>query len=272
MLAVSCGGHSPAPAPIPDPIPPANAKPVIESIAVQGRRQKEPANFADLSEPIDVTARVHDDETAVTDLVFEWSAPVGSFEGSGASVVWHAPDTAKTPSVVTISLKVIEHYGFQNGPKTFQQDVSSSVDVSLHDSVKEVSEIAKQFLLDFSDSSIRDVGFIMRNFQKGCYGTEAETDEVAGHRRRYQIIESHVDVPKTTVSFGGICPFRARPGDACSAVPVFWRAIDFDDHNHVGVAVGTDWVASVYVPTERRWWLCDSQFDGRQTFRTRFIR
>ena len=264
-----CGGSPMPPSPIipPPPVqpPPVNALPVIETITAQGRRPGEPAGFADLSEIIDLTARVRDDETALSDLEFQWSATVGTFAGSGPVVTWRAPDTGETPVPVTLSLKVVERYGHPGGPRQFQQDVSSSTTVSLHDSVKEVSDIGRQFLLDFSDSSIRDVNYVMRNFQPGCYGTAAEMDQVTENRRRYRIIESRVGEASTRINFGGICPYPlgARRGDACTTAPVYWKSIDQDARNAVGAVQGTSWLASFYIREERRWRLCDSSFDGQ---------
>lgn len=245
------------------PLPaPANARPVIDSITAQGRRLREPASFADLSETIDITARVRDEETAVADLEFAWSATAGTFEGSGGAVAWRAPAVFATPGDVTISLKVTERFGYPGAAKVYSQDVSSSAVLSLHDSPKELNEMARQFLLDFSDSSIRDVSTIMRNFIPGCYGTQTERDQVTENRRRYRIIESTVGEAQTTVNFGGVCPYDAKRGDACTAVPVYWKSIDLDVNATESVR-GTDWLASFYVPATRRWGLCDSSFQGR---------
>src|SRR5215208_6534483 len=53
-----------------------NAPPAIQSIIPLGSRQKEPPAYANLGEPINVTATVTDAETAVSALEFEWSADV----------------------------------------------------------------------------------------------------------------------------------------------------------------------------------------------------
>jgi hypothetical protein len=263
LLAGACGSPSaPTPPPPPPPPPPANALPIIESIKVKGRRPNQPANFADVSETIDVVAAVHDNETPTGELEFQWTATLGTFEGTGPSVTWIAPASAEAPVDVTLTLKLVEKYGQPGGPKIYQQDVTSSAPVSLHDSKKEVSEMAKQFLLDFSDSSI-GVEQVMRNFQPGCYGTEDEADQVAENRRRFRIIESQVNEPATTIAFGGVCPFRGRPGDACSGASVFWRSRDLE-LNSTRADAGTDWLAAYYYPDQRRWRLCDSTFDGQK--------
>jgi hypothetical protein len=280
-LIGACGGSPNNPAPVtqtqqvtPQPVAPApsNNPSVIESITAKGRRSKEPANFADVGEAIDLEASVKDDETAVGELEFQWSAPVGTFDGSGPKVAWQAPDAAETPMPVEITLKVVEKYGYPGGPKIYQQDVSASVTVSLHNSRAEVDEMSRQFLLDFSDSNIRDVPFIMRNFLPGCYGAAEETAQVTENRRRYRIVESRVDAASTSINFGGICPYSAKKGDACTAVPVFWRSQDMDRNNAEERVAGTDWLASFYVADKQRWFLCDSSFEGHRAVNSTFIR
>jgi hypothetical protein len=280
-LIVACGGSPNSPGPVvqpqqlaPQPVAPAppNNPSVIDALTAKGRGSKEPANFADVGETIDLAARVHDDETPVEELEFQWSAPVGTFDGSGANVAWRAPDTAETPLPVSITLKVVEKYGYPGGAKIYQQDVSSSVTISLHDSRTEVSDMSRQFLLDFSDSNIRDIGYIMRNFLQGCYGTAEETAQVTENRRRYRVVESRIEGASTTVNFGGTCPYSGKKGDACTAVPVFWRSLDMDHGNAEERVAGTDWLASFYVADKQRWYLCDSSFDGRRAVHSTFIK
>jgi hypothetical protein len=174
---------------------------------------------------------------------------------------------------IDITLKVIEKYGYPGAAKIYQQDVSSSVTISLHNSAAELGDMSRQFLLDFSDSTIRDIGYIMRNFLPGCYGTAEETAQVTENRRRYRIIESHVDAASTNVNFGGTCPYGPRKtNDACTSVPVFWRSQDMDDHNHEERVAGLDWLASVYNAEKQRWFLCDSSFDGHKAAHSTFIK
>ena len=280
-LVAACGGSPNSPGPAvqpqqlaPQPVAPAppNNPSVIDALNAKGRGSKEPANFADLGETIDLTAKVHDDETPIEELEYHWSAPAGTFDGSGANVTWRAPDTAETPALVSITLKVVEKYGYPGAAKIYQQDVSASVTLSLHDSRKEVGEMSRQFLLDFSDSNIRDVGYIMRNFLQGCYGTAEETAQVTENRRRYRIVESRIEAASTSVNFGGVCPYNGKKGDACTAIPVFWRSLDMDRGNAEERVGGTDWIASFYVADKQRWYLCDSSFDGRRALHSTFIR
>jgi hypothetical protein len=250
--------------------PPANVPPVIDSFTVQGTRSpREPANFADVGETVPVTAAVHDDDTPAAQLEYQWSASAGTFSGTGANVNWMAPPSASTPADVTITLKVVDHYGFPGQTPAFTQSVTGTTTISLHDSANEVGTMARQFLLDFSDSSIRDVAYIMRNFQPGCYGTADETDQVAGNRVNFNIVRSVIGGVSVTVPFGNaLCPIpgRIQHGDACTAVPSHWESVVLESgplKGQLQIVDGVDWVAAFYYPDQKAWKLCDSQYVGK---------
>jgi hypothetical protein len=258
----ACGGSPMAPPPPPPP-PPVNTIPKITTIGIQGSRAGEPPNFADLGESVAVRAEVQDDETPVAQLQYLWTASVGTFSGSGASVTWQAPPIQpQAPVDVTIQLEVVERYGPPSAPLANEHHVVQSVNLRLHDSVTEVGDMARQFLLDFADSSIHDVAYVMRNFEPGCYGTQDETDQVALQRQQFRMVSSFVGPASVKVNFGGVCPYRARPGDACSQVPVVFDSIDIINNRHGPPARGTDQVAAVYVRSRTAWRLCDSQLNG----------
>jgi hypothetical protein len=267
LVVAACGSSPSAPTPQPPVIviPPANAVPTIVSFTVQGTRARQPANFADIGEVIQVSANVKDDETPIGQLQFNWSSPVGSFSGTGASVTWQAPAQATTPVDVLLTLEVVERYG--TAPNTFEHRVSGTAAVSLHDSIKEVGDFSRQFLLDFSDSSIRDVDYIMRNF--GSASTcpdvrevDAERADVIKDRTNYQIVSSRIGAARVSVNFGGSCPFRSKRGDACAVVPSYWQSRDVITRA-VGAVDGDDIVAASYSSAGKRWWLCASDYDGR---------
>ena len=252
-----------------------NNLPVIDAITVQGTRPKEPANFADAGESVPVSAKVHDDETALDQLVYTWTATSGMFSGTGASVTWTAPETVAAPAVVTITLTVTEKYGNPGGPLAFEQSVKATADLSLHDSMQEVGGMSRQFLLDFSDSGIRDVPYIMRNFSKARCPQPSEVDseigDVTNNRLTLRIVDSRVGNPLTSVGFGGTCPFRGKRGDSCAVVPVFWDSIELAT-NKRGTTSGNDIIAAVYAPADSRWWLCASDYQGTGSFTSRFSR
>ncbi len=150
LSQIACGGSPMAP-PTPPPPPPANNAPVITAITVQGNRPNEPANFADVSESVTVRADVRDDETSPSQLQYLWSSSVGSFTGNGATVTWQAPAQAQTPSDITLQVEVVERYGPASAPTSLEHRVTGSASVRLHDSIKEVGDMARQFLLDFAD-------------------------------------------------------------------------------------------------------------------------
>lgn len=250
----------------PLPPPPPNDPPVIASIVVQGTRSHEPADFADVGESVPVTATVTDADATPDQLTYKWEATVGSFSGTGASVVWQAPvaGSIDTPLDVTITLTVTEKYGYPGQPLAYEQSVWTTHTLSLHDSVKEVGGMARQFLLDFSDSRITDIAYIMRNFEPGCYGTQDETNDVTNNRKNYKILRWNIGVPSVTVPFGAArCPIpgRVQHGDACSATPSHWESIVLANGS-LEIADGVDWVSAFYVAQSKRWMLCDSQFIG----------
>ncbi len=126
-------------------VPGPNPPPVITSLVVRSTRANAPSNFADVGEEVVATATVQDAETPLSGLLFEWSADAGTFTGTGASVRWRAPSGVTTPAQLKVTVKVTEP--LDGAP----QSVSSTVTVRVHDSIKEISELSVQFLLDFSD-------------------------------------------------------------------------------------------------------------------------
>ena len=249
-----------------------NTPPVIGLISARGTRPNEPAQFADLDELIDVTAVVADAETPGAQLTYEWSSNAGgTFTGSGASVKWRAPlSPPSIPITASLTLMVIERYATVDDtglPVAKENRVSKSISVSVHDSKKEVGDMARLFLLDFSDSNIKDVAYILRDFTDDvpqCAAAKAsEASEIADNRRNFTIISSSVGTADVTFSFHGICPVHSAYGDACAFVPVDWRSTKRPTGlpEHVS---GTDQVSAVYLPGPDRWKLCGSDFDGVQ--------
>jgi hypothetical protein len=283
LVVASCGGTSPtSPAPKPPPsdgVPPQNALPSIDAVAAQGRRPKQPARFADAGETIDVTATVRDAETSVDELVYMWTAPLGTFAGSGKAVTWKAPDNVTAPTKVILTLKVTENYGYPGQAKSFSQNVTSTIEVALHDSKAEVGKMARDFLLDFSDTSIKDINLIMRNFGTGTRCPDpgeiaSERDDVTRNFTYYDMKAYSVGQAVSSVNFGGLCavPDGFTKGDACSVVPVMWDSVDTRTGQR-GSTRGEDIVSATYSTQDSRWWLCSSRY--RETSKSgayRFIR
>jgi hypothetical protein len=256
-----------------------NNPPVITSISVLGTKPKEPASFADLNEEVNVMAVVTD-EQPIERLTLEWTADMGTFTGTGAAVKWRAPSGVRTPATARLTLTVIEKYTGPNdagAPVEKEHRVTRTADVSVHDSTKEVGDLAREFLLDFSDSS-RSASFVTRNFSRSarCEGErDSEFADVEKNRQHYQITSSFVGSAAVNLQFGGIpCSFRPKAGDACAAVPVSWSStclVTFDEcvKGDKGTAAGVDFVTAVY--EQSQWRLCASDFKGNSTFKG-FIR
>jgi IPT/TIG domain len=246
-----------------------NEPPVIQSVSAQGVKPNEPGNFADLSEEIAVTATVTDAETTPDRLVYEWSGTDGEFIGTGPSAKWRAPASGSTPFVANLKLTVVDRYQTTDGsglPITFEHRVEKAFTVKVHDSAKEVGGMATLFLENFSKSSVAPA-IVMKDFLVGCYGTEAELKNVQDNRAEYTITSSSVGPAVVTVNFGGVCAIRDRPGDACSNSAVRWESTKKSNGDKEAVE-GTDQVAAVY--RNSRWWLCDSQFEGKRLLGTGF--
>jgi hypothetical protein len=240
----------------PPPPPVTNAPPVIASIKVQGTGPREPEQYATLDETVNVSAVVTDAETPVTQLTYEWTSSVGgSFNGTGANVTWTAPRTATTPANATLTLTVIERYGASG----INRVVSTSI-VSLHDSVKEVSDFAVKFLKDFSDQKPPDE--VMQNFTATCPGRADEYSDVLIHQQQVTVVTYNIDTPSTTVRFTGSCPHRNRQGDACAQVPVRWVSKQ-KSTGKILISEGIDQVTAIL--ENNQWRLCASDFIGTTT-------
>ena len=250
-----------------------NTAPTVQPLQAQGTRPNQPPAMADLRESIPVTTTVTDLESAADQLTFQWTASVGTIEGTGQSVMFRAPDTLpQTPVTSTVTLTVIERY-FEAGPGGLpverEHRISQSIEIRVHDSPAEVAAMGKEFLTLFSDSSL-PAATVVAQFTDTCSGKQDEFEDVVDDHRDFEILSFFIgDASPVTVQFGGVCAFRGREGDACAYYPVRWtsraRATGV-----VGSVEGVDQVAAVYVG--RRWWLCDSQFlpsDGSTTSATR---
>jgi hypothetical protein len=247
----------------------ADAPPVISSITARGTRPNEPQNFADLNEEIAVTAVVEDPETPADRLTFEWTAEAGTFSGSGVTVLWRAPADAPTPASVVLTLTVSD---------PGSNHVSATATVSVHNSRKEIGDLAREFLLDFSDSK-KPAAFVVRNFTKSprCEPErDQELSEIDENRTLYRIDSSSIGAPTVNFQFGGFpCSYMPRAGDACAAVPASWQSTCLVTNSLCTAGEkpqtsGTDFVTAVY--EQSQWRLCASYYQARGPARPNFIR
>jgi hypothetical protein len=233
-----------------------NYLPVISSLTIQSSQSNAPADFADLNESVPVTAVVTDAETPVNQLTLEWSADLGTITGTGTSVLWRMPAAATTPRAATITLKVSEALGGSAG----SQSTSAKATLSLHDSASEIGAMSRQFLLDFSDSSLTP-SYVVRNFYDGCSGKAAELSDVTDNRTYYTIRSFTIGQPTSvSVAFkaGCVVPNRGtKAGDGCAIVQCEWHDT-YKSTGEPGTTIGPDYLTLVY--RTNRWWLCNSDF------------
>lgn len=252
-VCTACGGGSPtSPGPTPPLPPPNNAPPIIDGIAVERQR-------LEAGETTTVTATVRDNETPVNQLTYQWTASAGSFSGGGATVTWRAPEGASTPENYALTLTVIESYGTANAQGVRPEHrVTATSPVRVHDSPRELGELALRFLADFANSSV-SADDAVKVFSDACSGKAAEHTDIENNRRNYDILSSSLDLRSVNVAgnrqSGSMvvdCAFTSRvkqcPGGSSCAI------------GSIESVAGECRMTAVY--EQDRWWLCDSTFHG----------
>ncbi len=247
-----------------------NTPPVIKSVTAKGRKTNEPVAFADVGETIDVTAIVEDAETPIDKLTYQWTATVGTVAGTGPVVSWSAPASSTTPVDVTLTLTVVETYRAPDAsglPVDKENKVTSTTTVSLHNSAKEVGDMAYDFLLKFSTQV--DVNTVMRDFAPPsvCANAAAERSDVTKNQAERKIVGYTIGAPVVTINFSGTCPFRAIGADACAQVSAKWSSrvlVHTSPTDYFGLieeaGPGTDQVTALF--RDKRWYLCASDWDS----------
>jgi hypothetical protein len=258
-LLGACGADGPTrPGPVQQPSPqqPANQPPVIESISLSSQRVEADTDVA-------VTAVVRDAETGVSQLTFNWSADIGAFSGSGASVTWRAPRGGTTPTEQTLRLTVVETYGTapQGGTRPQHSVSAASPAVRVHDSPKELGELGLRFLSDFANSSVAPDAAV-REFSDSCQGKRDERDDIEDNRRDYQVLSSRLDLSAARVTAPwsrGEMTVRCEFSSQIKNCPP-----GAGSHCRVGAVErveGNCNMTAVY--EQQRWMLCESTFNGR---------
>jgi IPT/TIG domain len=267
-----------------------NAPPVVLSLSAQGPRPGQPAGMGDLGEMLTVTATVTNVETPPAALIYEWSSPMGTFVGAGATVSWRAPAALPaTPVDTMLTVTVVERYmepDAQGLPVAREHRVTRATSVRVHDSAAEIGAMAERFLTLFSMSSV-PTSEVLSDFSPTCGGRAAEADDVNFNRCAFTITAWTIgQAGPTAFHFGGRCTLiaKAQPrADACTLVPARWVSTVRPGAmicpsigtrilvpGTVTTAEGLDQVTAVY--ENGRWRLCDSTFDGVETSPVRFKR
>ena len=244
-----------------------NAPPVISSVSARGTRLNEPANFADLNEEINIVAAVSDAETSPDQLSYEWAADAGTFAGTGRAIKWRAPSTLpRTPVSYPLTVTVTEPYQTTDeggAVVTRENKVTATVTVRVHNSIKEIGEVAGEFLNDFSNLTVSPESAV-RNFNLARCGDgrAVELNDIRNHRATYSVVNEHrlVLPPKVTFNFDGICPFRSRTGDACAQLSCGWTSTK--KAGGVDIVNGQCHLTEVYEPSGDKWQMCWSEFEA----------
>lgn len=251
-----------------------NAPPTVGPLQVTHARAKQPTTLATIGDRVALTVAVNDVETPASQLTYEWTAnpSLGTFTGTGAAVEWQAPASTTSPQIVLLLLTVIEKYQEPDStglPIQREHRIQRSVTMRVHDSVKEIGDMAHDFLTQFSISSVSP-DYVLRNFSRTCDGGRGYADElgdVEAHRAGYTMLSYTIGPPAVTFAYGSAsaaCAWPGTPGDACAKVAVVWN----DQKKSTGeknTVTGNDYVSAVY--EGERWYLCHSKFESTSSLR-----
>ena len=248
-----------------------NNPPVVSTLTVQAPREGQPSTLASTGDRMSLTASVNDAETAANQLTYEWTSTptAGSFVGTGPAVQWTAPSSITIPQTVVLTLTVVEKYqeaGPTGLPVQREHRVQRSTLVKVHNTVKEVSDMAVDFLTLFSNSSLGPEA-VLHNFSKTCDGGKGYNEEridVEYSRANYVIL-SHAITPPTFFEYefgaSNACSrtLKPTPGDVCVEVPITWTDRNIGSTVSNPPVKGVDFVTGVYENSQ--WRLCHSRFD-----------
>lgn len=259
LAGAACNGGTSGPGPTPPPGGGGNngggvvtnTPPQIRSLTASDAR-------AEVDSPITLTAAVEDAETPVANLTYAWSAPTGTFLGTGSTVTWLAGQEATTPADVILTLTITERYN--NGSTQLENKVTGTTTVRLHNSPKELREMSIRFLTDFANSKISPDQCVAE-FTDSCNGKKDERADVDDTRHDYEHIGStirHTNLSiapnRLTATVNTFCSFTVKvittePRDEpCQGgkCPL----------GSIGTFTGNCRTTNVY--EKGRWWLCES--------------
>ena len=250
-----------------------NAPPTVSAIDVTPPKDKQPKTLATIGDSISLDVSVNDQESAADSLTYTWAANpnIGTFTGTGRAVQWKAPATVTSPRTVLITVTVVEKYYEADGdgpPIQKEHRIEKAVTLRVHDSVKEISDMAVDFLTQFSKQVSPDI--VMRNFSRTCDDGEGYADELSNvqdHQRDYVMRDYDIGEAVVTFAYGSelsACPSVSAPGDACAKVPVEWHDT-YVPTNEDNTVIGDDYVSAVYEGDH--WLLCHSKFKSTSSLR-----
>jgi hypothetical protein len=240
--------------PLPPTPGPATA-PVIRSLSV-------PTARVEAGQDIAISAVVEDAETPLGQLAFQWSATAGSIAGSGPSATWQMPLGIKAGANVTVTLTVTDTYdAVENNVLIKRQFVVSQTSTAfrVHDSLAEMKELARRFLVDlFGNSSIpvEDCLVDFSDLGRCADGKQNERDDITDHREDCVVQQAHIlsqNAYLTSDSNNGRVDNLAEFIDDCTSSG---RSITASKGPMD--SKGNYWVTTIY--DQGRWWLCSSHY------------
>ena len=213
--------------------------PVIVSISGPTSRRESGVDI-----PIVAVVRA---ETPLAELSYAWAANVGSISGNGATATFRMAPGIQKGLDVLVTLTVTESRKLGDF-----KVVGQAAPFRVHDSVAELKEISRRFLMDlFGNSSIPPVSCLVDFSENGpCkQGRADELQDLINHRRDYVVLDRRMNGQQ--VVFSG--PDAARVDNDA------WFMDLYRSTGRVGTTSGNFPLTAVY--ETQRWWLCASGFD-----------
>ena len=242
VAAAGCGQSPTAPRQIPIPLAGGGVltPPIIASISG-------PTSRREAGVDIPLVAVVQDAETPVADLSYAWAANVGTIIGNGARATFRMASGIQKGVDVVVTLTVTE-----NRKNREFKVVGQATPFRVHDSVAELKEISRRFLMDlFGHSDIPPIGCLVDFSENGpCkQGRADELQDLINHRRDYGVLDRRMNGQQ--VVFTGTDSARVD-NDA-------WFMDRYFPTGKIGTTTGNFPLTAVY--ETQRWWLCASGFD-----------
>jgi hypothetical protein len=246
-----------------------NTPPAIQSITVAPR--------AESGTEVAVMAVVQDQETNPTNLVYEWTAPGGSFAGAGASVHWTAPGVAGA-TAFDLTLTVVERYTVAvagGGEETHENRVTGKATVHVNDSPREITTLSTTFIDDFLHSD-RSPEYCVRNFTDTCVvGKRDELNDIRNVRQLFINDPARSSMGPASIAFydAASTKLAVAPSQAAFAdlrAPCRF-AMTSKATGEFGFATGTCQLTHVY--ENWQWRQCESHFlpSSSSTVFSRFL-
>ncbi|HUR20662.1 MAG TPA: hypothetical protein VMZ90_07630 [Vicinamibacterales bacterium] len=242
-LAMGCGTSTPV-SPTTPPTVKTTTPPVIKSITAPTARVETEQN-------VTITAVVEDKETPLNNLSYLWTANAGTITGTGPVVTWRHPAGLKAGVDVVITLTVVDKHKEVENNVIVEREyrvVAQAAPFRVHDSVAEVKELARKFLVDlFGNTSVAPQACLVDFADVCAQGRSDELADIIEHRKL--VVLTSAQVMNQRAQFAG-----PNAGTVHSAMLYTGRTpptslrISSDCHDFA--------ITVVYVGN--RWWICES--------------